>query len=272
MDTTDDTRFAFGRNWARFLQKLDDDRIAIAERSLMDMLAVHDLAGRSFLDVGCGSGLFSLAARRLGATVRSFDYDVDSVGCAQALRERFFPDDPRWVIERGSALDRPYLASLGTFDVVYAWGVLHHTGAMWDALDAVTACVAPAGRLFIAIYNDQGPRSRMWWWIKRVSNALPEPLRAPYAALAMAPFEARLAVKATLDRDPGRWVRSWREYRSARGMSRWHDILDWVGGFPFEVASVEALESFYGQRGLRLDRVERTGSLGCNQLVFTRVG
>src|SRR5579863_6772909 len=145
-------RFAFGENWQRFLGILDADRIGRAEESLRGMLQISDLAGQSFLDIGCGSGLFSLAARRMGARVYSFDYDPQSVACARELRQRYFPQDSDWNINEGSALDAAYLSGLGRFDVVYSWGVLHHTGAMWSALDNAARLVAPRGKLFIAIY------------------------------------------------------------------------------------------------------------------------
>src|SRR5205807_740046 len=133
--------------------------IAEAESSLKRMLEVESLAGRSFLDIGSGSGLFSLAARRLGARVRSFDYDPQSVACTRELRRRFYPDDADWQIEEGSVLDEGYVRALGTFDVVYSWGVLHHTGAMWRALAHAALPVAVGGKLFIAIYNDTGTQS-----------------------------------------------------------------------------------------------------------------
>src|ERR1044072_2056758 len=99
-------RFEFGKNWARFLELLDEGRIRSAEESLRTMLEVESLEGKSFLDIGSGSGLFSLAARRLGARVRSFDYDPRSVACARELRRRYFPDAGGWTIEEGSALDK----------------------------------------------------------------------------------------------------------------------------------------------------------------------
>src|SRR5438552_3724974 len=132
-------RFEFGKNWARFLAILDEERIIEAEQSLVQMLNLTNLEEKSFLDVGSGSGLFSLAARRLGARVHSFDYDPQSVACTEFLRERHFPVDPDWTVEQGSVLDRCYLRRLGTFDIVYSWGVLHHTGAMWQALRNVAS-------------------------------------------------------------------------------------------------------------------------------------
>ena len=128
-------RFGFGENWTRFLALVDESRILAAEQSLQALLGKSRLDGVRLLDVGSGSGLFSLAARRLGAIVRSFDYDAHSVECTAELRRRYRPDDPLWQVERGSVLDEDYLRGLGNFDVVYSWGVLHHTGAMWTAVE-----------------------------------------------------------------------------------------------------------------------------------------
>jgi 2-polyprenyl-6-hydroxyphenyl methylase/3-demethylubiquinone-9 3-methyltransferase len=261
-------RFQFGKNWQRFLSTIDDERISEAEKSLSLMLEIETLQGKSFLDIGSGSGLFSLAARRLGARVHSFDYDSESVACTQELKRRYFAGDADWVAERGSVLDTDYIKRLGQFDIVYSWGVLHHTGAMWQALENAALPVAVGGRLFIAIYNDQAKRSQFWRRVKRVycesamGRILVPSLFIPY-------FIAGGFVKDLLrGRNP---AARYSEYKKSRGMSIFHDWIDWLGGYPFEVARPEEIFSFYRARSFVLDKlVTCGGGLGNNQFVFTR--
>ena len=263
-------RFQFGANWARFLAVLDEDRILAAERSLQEMLGLTSLAGYRFLDVGSGSGLFSLAAHRLGAAVHSFDYDPESVACTRELKRRYFPDSQTWAVEEGSALDTEYLATLGTYDIVYSWGVLHHTGRMWDALHNVAALVHPQGQLFIAIYNDQGSASGWWGWLKRFYNSAPSVLQPLIVGLLVVCWELRaMIVRLRQGKNPFSFA-EWRRQGRERGMSPWHDFVDWVGGYPFEVATPARIEEFYRARGFRPARVVSCGSgHGCNQYVLT---
>lgn len=263
-------RFPFGENWRRFLELLDERRIGRAETSLLSALKESSLEGRRFLDIGSGSGLFSLAARRLGARVHSFDYDRDSVGCTRELRSRYFPDSSEWTVEQGSVLDAEYVRSLGSFDIVYSWGVLHHTGDMYRALENATLPVAPGGKLFIAIYNDLGSRTARWRAIKRIYNRLPRALQPPFAAIAAAPNESRAFARACLDGHPVGYIRGWAAVGD-RGMSRWRDIVDWVGGYPYEAATPDAIFDFYDRRGFRLVTLKCGGvGLGCNEFVFQR--
>jgi 2-polyprenyl-3-methyl-5-hydroxy-6-metoxy-1,4-benzoquinol methylase len=267
---TDDARFGFGGNWSRFARNLPQARIDAAEESLTDMLGTSDLAGRTFLDVGSGSGLFSLAATLLGAErVHSLDYDEESVATTAGLKESFAPQT-NWTIERASALDAAHMHSLGTWDVVYSWGVLHHTGDMWTALDQTCARVAPGGRLFISIYNDQGWASRAWKRVKRLYNVIPASLRVPYSIAVMAPMELKSLLRQTLKGRPGEYFRRWRNRGDYdRGMSRWYDLVDWVGGYPFEVATPEQIFEFCTDRGFELRRLRTVGGAhGCNEFVF----
>jgi len=264
-------RFEFGKNWSAFLTLLDDERIAKAEESLCEMLECETLEGKTFLDIGSGSGLFSLAARRLGARVHSFDFDSSSFGCTQELRNRYFPGDPNWRVEQGSALDPDYLAGLGKFDIVYSWGVLHHTGYMWRALETAVIPTHPGSKLFIAIYNDTGSQARRWHWVKKTYCRLPRLLRTPFAIAVAIPSEAKSFAKAMLLLDPLSYVRSWTQYKNGRGMNRWYDIIDWVGGFPYEVATVDEIFEFYKARGFTLSKIKSGGvGLGCNEFVFER--
>lgn len=264
-------RFEFGKNWSAFLAVLDDERISKAEESLKQMLEVNDLKGKSFLDIGSGSGLFSLAARRLGAKVHSFDFDSNSFACTQELRNRYFPNDPNWRVEQGSALDADYVESLGKFDIVYSWGVLHHTGEMWRALENAVIPTTEGGKLFIAIYNDTGSQAKRWHWIKKTYCRLPKLLKTPFAIAAIVPEEAKSLAKSIITLKPMEFVRSWTQYKNGRGMNRWYDIIDWVGGFPYEVATVDEIFEFYKKRGFSLTKVKSGGvGLGCNEFVFER--
>ena len=257
-------RFGFGKNWNGFLKTLDDERIIEAERSLQEMLGIKDLLGKTWLDIGSGSGLFSLAARRLGARVHSFDYDPESVACTESLRSRFFPDDPEWKVERGSVLDKEYLQSLGKFDIVYSWGVLHHTGKMWEALENASIPVNANGKLFIAIYNDQGLLSDIWLKIKQLyCSGLTG--RVVTISTCVPYFFLRTSLKSLLT-----GINQFSQYKKERGMSVMHDWIDWIGGLPFEVATPDELISYFNSRDFKLQNQKTVHGLGNNQFVFTK--
>jgi 2-polyprenyl-6-hydroxyphenyl methylase/3-demethylubiquinone-9 3-methyltransferase len=260
-------RFEFGKNWLAFLRSVTEERIEEAMRSLVEMLERPDLRGMRFLDIGSGSGLFSLAARRLGARVHSFDFDPDSVACTREIRGRFCADDAEWTVEQGSVLDEAYLASLGQFDIVYSWGVLHHTGQMWRALGNAAGMVREGGLLYIAIYNDQGGPSRRWLWVKRTYNQVPW-LRWPLLLGSSWRLLWKSMLKDLLLLRPGHTFREYK--RNRRGMSYWHDIKDWVGGYPFEVAKAEEIFDFHRARGFVLTKLITDNNLGCNQFVFRK--
>lgn len=259
-------RFSFGRNWKRYAATIDEDRIRRSVESMAKSLG--DIRGHSFLDIGCGSGIHVVSALRLGASrVHAFDYDMDSVECTRDVVAKYAPEArDRMTLERGDALSEPYMRSLGTFDVVYSWGVLHHTGDMWRALHLATLPLEPDGRLLIAIYNDQGVWSSGWRFMKwlYVKAAIVRPL------IILGVFGPRELAKLVIKK-PWRYIRDWREYSRLRGMSRWHDIVDWAGGYPFQVASATAVAEFYARRGLQTVVTQNCGKgNGCNEYRIAR--
>jgi 2-polyprenyl-3-methyl-5-hydroxy-6-metoxy-1,4-benzoquinol methylase len=263
-------RFRFGANWAWFLKHLNDSRIAEAENNLKEFLGEECLTGKTFLDVGSGSGLSSLVARRLGAIVTSFDFDTESVSCTMQLRKLYRAEDPSWTIEQGSVLDTAYLSRLGQFDVVYSWGVLHHTGAMWQAMENVKSLVKPGGVLFIAIYNDCGELSQVWHRRKRRYNSLPRFLRPFYIAYVWTPVELRTLLRSIYSREFKDYIRELTGASSSRGMSRIHDIVDWVGGYPYEYATMKAIIGFYERDGFAPVTLRENRSIGCHQIVLRK--
>lgn len=260
------SRFKFGSNWKRFLRVLNDDRINESEKALKEFLGDNYLSGKKFIDIGCGSGLSSLAARRLGADVLSFDYDPESVNCTLELKKRYFDNDQMWKVLRGSALDKEFLRSLGSFDVVYSWGVLHHTGSMWEALENVKVNTTVGGLLFIAIYNDCGEITEYWKKKKIKYNSLPDWLKTLYAVKVWFPIEFK-----SFKHKPKKYFKQWSEYKKSRGMSRWHDMIDWIGGYPYENATEKELIDFYEKDGYLLLKAEPNNGYGCHQLVFKRL-
>jgi SAM-dependent methyltransferase len=261
-------RFEFGKNWRAFLAGLTDTKIDHATSALKSLLQVEDLKEKSFVDIGSGSGLSSLAAFRLGAKVCAFDFDNDSVACTRTLKSRYAATSDHWRILQGSALDASFLSTLGTFDVVYSWGVLHHTGRMYPAIENSMKLVAPGGLFAVAIYNDQGAWSPRWAKIKRfycsgpLGKTITQAIYIPYQIIR------GLAADLVWLRNP--WAR-YRDYSQNRGMSIYHDWIDWLGGHPFEYAKPEEIFHFFRARGFSLVNLETAGgSVGCNQFVFRK--
>ena len=249
-----DVSFRFGRNWKSFVTGLTEADVEQAARDLERLTG--PLKDRTFLDVGCGSGLSSAAALRLGARrVDAFDLDPLCVECAEAVLKRFAPAGAAWGLQQGSVLDSAFLAARPSAEVVYSWGVLHHTGRMWDAVAAAAGKVGPGGVFALALYNRMWS-SGAWRAVKAACHPLPMPVQAVPAFCLCLP---RALWRAVTLRHP---------LRDRRGMSVWHDAVDWIGGHPYEYASAGEVEAFLAARGFRLERVFPTRRTGCNEFAF----
>jgi hypothetical protein len=143
---------------------------------------------------------------------------------------------------------------------------------MWDALDNVKPLVKQGGQLYIAIYNELHPLTDRWLSIKRTYNRLPSIARWPFAVAIIAALESRAFIHFARHRTVREYLRLWTHYHSVRGMSKWHDWFDWIGGYPYECATIEELAEYFGKDGFALEWLEsRATGTGCNELSFRRV-
>jgi len=216
-----DARFRFGENWRSFLATIDAESISEAQKSLRALLRRNTLSGARFLDIGCGSGLFSLAARNLGATVHSFDFDADSVQCTHSLKDTYRPSDPSWTVDQGSILDEES-CRIGHFDIVYAWGVLHHTGDMRQAIKNAARlwlqrAILPSHSIARRRCADSGHRKAL------VLAASQRQQELAYS-LYVAAYRARLFVTGKSFRS---YVASYKN--DVRAMDFHHNARDWLG-------------------------------------------
>ena len=242
-----ESHFAFGRNWASYAALIDEPRIEEATRGLLKLVHADQFKGRSFLDIGCGSGLHALAAYRLGVSrIMAVDIDPDSVATSRSVLAGSGARTP-WRCESMSVFDLDP-ARHGTFDIVYSWGVLHHTGNMWEAIGKAASMVAPNGLLVIALYR----RTRMdpfWKVEKRLYAHAPRAIQSLVRAGYVAAF--RLATLVT-----GRSFRNYvANYNSSRGMDFYHDVHDWLGGYPYETALAPEVEIKLTKLGFEAERV-----------------
>jgi cyclopropane fatty-acyl-phospholipid synthase-like methyltransferase len=262
------SHFGFGDNWRSFARGVDERQIAQAVQGLSRFLDAQSLAGRSFLDIGCGSGLSMLAALRLGAAaVHGVDLDPASVAAARGLLTLHAPEG-RWSIEERSVFDLE--SGAGRYDIVHSWGVLHHTGAMWRAVDRAAAMVADGGVLAIALYR-RTPLCGLWRVEKRFYAHASRGAQVLVRGLFKAGYVTALAAAG---RNPRRYLAT---YVSNRGMDWHHDVHDWLGGYPYESVLPSEVEAHLATAGFRLMKVRETHpplaglfGTGCDEFLARR--
>lgn len=254
-------RFEFGRNWQSYAKGVDESHVNIATMALQKLLpdGFHP-AGKSFLDIGCGSGLHATSAARLGfSKIVATDYDQNSVATTVSTAKAFGAEVDAF---RDDILNTKLNE---TFDVVYSWGVLHHTGNMAGAIRKASELVTPGGELIIAIYV-KTPLCGAWRKIKHTYCSSPAAIQKIMAYGFHGLRLARQIPSGELFQD----------YKQLRGMDRFHDSIDWLGGYPYESASALEVEAMVGE-GFSLLKSYRTEAgigvfgTGCGEYVFRRI-
>lgn len=247
----DEKRFEFGRNWRLFVERHYSQEAVNASKSrILDFLKRRDLNGLHVIDVGCGSGIHSMAMFQAGAaSIHSFDYDPTSVEATRIVRSKV-GSPSNWTVEQGSVLDESFMRTLPGYDLVYSWGVLHHTGDVWKAIDLATEHVRPGGLFYIALYSadmQKDPTPEFWLEVKRtyVSSGW---LRRRCMEIW---YVWRFMLRRRVPR-PTAVAKRLSDHRKDRGMHLITDIRDWLGGWPMEFVWDADAVRFCEQHGLVL--------------------
>ncbi|HEY3488883.1 MAG TPA: class I SAM-dependent methyltransferase [Candidatus Deferrimicrobiaceae bacterium] len=259
--------FAFGRNWERFVEKnFSDERVEISRKHLLDFLEMPDLKGKYFLDVGCGSGIHSLAAFRSGAArIVSFDIDSFSVKTTERLRA-MAGNPPHWQVLSGSVLDKAFVDGLEPADIVYSWGVLHHTGSLWEAVRNTAGRIAPGGLFYLALYEKTAD-SAYWIATKQKYNRSSQTTRWKMEVASV--YRNYFLGRSTRQRLSA--LKEILTYKRNRGMAFWTDVRDWVGGWPYEPSTPQEVTEFVAGLGLSMRKV-KTGEANVEYLVAREGG
>jgi 2-polyprenyl-3-methyl-5-hydroxy-6-metoxy-1,4-benzoquinol methylase len=236
----EDGNFSFGFNWIDYAKNRLNE--AIISQHLSDLAQIYnEIDNRgALLDLGSGSGLSSLCFLRLGFnSVTSVDLDPYSIEAGEATMERFGePYRGRWNTHQANILDPLFVAANSNkYDVVYSWGVLHHTGDMWQAIRNAASLVANKGIFHITLYRSGG----MYTQHLRMKFAF---LMSDREGKKRILFDYLNLIEKTVNHSvflP----------KDHRGMNHFNDALDWLGGVPYEVADPDVLQSYLFSLGFQ---------------------
>jgi 2-polyprenyl-6-hydroxyphenyl methylase/3-demethylubiquinone-9 3-methyltransferase len=253
--------FSFGKNWRSFVDTVDEYAVERARADIEEWLGADRVAGKTVLDIGSGSGIHSLCYYLMGAKeILSFDVDPYSVESTRLLWQKA-GSPSNWRVTQGSVLDKDFVAGLGQHEIVYSWGVLHHTGAMWEAIGNACTTVRPGGKFWIAIYS-KGPEYPKHLALKQKYN------RSTIVGKKIMVWQYIFNLMRDRRRaglNPWKW-----NEKKDRGMDIYHDIVDWLGGLPYEVASKDEILAFCGERGFVLEKIKELPEGANNMFLFNR--
>jgi 2-polyprenyl-6-hydroxyphenyl methylase/3-demethylubiquinone-9 3-methyltransferase len=271
-------RFDFGENWKNYNKKyLTEDKIRQANEAFIKFTEIQTLKELTVVDIGCGSGIHSLNFSRMNPKLLlSFDYDYKSVEATNYLKE--VHKNKNWDVKQGSILDEKFLLRMPQFDLVYAWGVLHHTGNVWLAIKNSCDLVSEGGILYLALYSSDvkmlNRESTYWLKVKKkynqsgfiVKRLIELSFISREKSLSALNF-LRVLIKSLVSRQKNK-TKFFSRQKRYRGMSYLIDVRDWLGGWPMEYVSDDAVIELISSKNFVLKKIKKGEA--CTEFLFKK--
>jgi 2-polyprenyl-6-hydroxyphenyl methylase/3-demethylubiquinone-9 3-methyltransferase len=260
--------FEFGENWVDYSNLIGTKELIASMEKLDNLIGIENIEGKTVLDIGSGSGIHSLSFLKLGAqNVEAFDYDLNSVRTTSEVILKHW-SNMNWSSSFGDILS--YDLNLKRYDLVYSWGVLHHTGDLDLALKNASKLVSENGLFVVALYK-KTPMCGIWKIEKYLYTHSGQKIREVFLQIYKTFFKLGLAIRGKSYQEHSE------SYSSKRGMTLENDMIDWLGGYPYESISEKEVIRLLKIQGFDLidskPSTARTGILGsgCSEFVFRRI-